>query len=138
MYETLKKKFSEIVDQANLASEEVKISGRALTAKEAVGNPEHRDSLLQKGKERLIQAEFRGSFGQAFTDMPDNFEGRLSQIVEMNLTSNFRRAILISTINAVMRYLGMIDKSIHCRGTSPVRCSKELIKYLKEDLKGIQ
>jgi len=133
MYETLKKKFSEIIDQANLASEEVTISGRALTAKEAIGNPEHLDYPLQKGKERLMQAEFRGSFGQAFTDMSDNFEGRLSQIVEMNLTSNFRRAIFISTINAVMRYLGMIDKSMHCKETSPVSCSKELTKYLKEE-----
>ena len=77
MYETLRKKFSEIVAQANLESEEVKISGRSLTAKKAIGNPEHLDYPLQKGKERLMQAEFRGSFGQAFTDMSDNFEGRL-------------------------------------------------------------
>jgi uncharacterized protein (DUF4213/DUF364 family) len=133
MYETLRKKFSEIVAQANLESEEVKISGRALTEKEAIGNPEHRDYPLQKGKERLMQAEFRGSFGQAFTDMSGNFEGRLSQIVEMNLADNFRRAIFISTINAVMRYLGLIDKSIHCKDTSPVRCSKELVKFLKEE-----
>jgi len=133
MYETLRKKFSEIVVQANLESEEVKISGRALTEKEAIGNPEHRDYPLQKGKERLMQAEFRGSFGQAFTDMSGNFEGRLSQIVEMNLADNFRRAIFISTINAVMKYLGLIDKSMHCKDTSPVRCSKELVKFLKEE-----
>ena len=27
----------------------------------------------------------------------------------------------------------MIDKSIHCKDMSPVRCSKELVKYLKEE-----
>lgn len=133
MYETLKKIVSEIIRESQLASEKVRVSGRCLTPKEAIGNPEHSDYPLQKGKERMMQAGFRGSLGQAFTDMPGNFVGELSQIIGMNLTNNFRRAVFISTINALMRHLGMIHNSVHCKGTGPVKCSKELVKYLKKE-----
>ena len=132
MYETLKKILAEIIREKRLASEKVRISGRALTLKEAIANPEYSDYPLQRGKERLMQADLGGSLGQAFTDMPGNFEGMLSQVIEINLTNNFRRAVFISTINALMRYLGMIDKSVHCKGTGPVKCSKDMIKYLKK------
>jgi hypothetical protein len=133
MIETLKKKFLQIIEERDLALEEVRISGRSLTAKEAIGNPGHIDYPLQKGKERLMQAEFRGSMGQAFTDMPGNFQGRLARIIGMDLTNNFKRAVLISSINAVMRYLKMFDKSLHCKDKGPVDCSKQLARYIKEE-----
>lgn len=133
MIETLRKKFLEIIVERDLTLEEVRISGRSLTSKEAIGNPEHLDYPLQKGKERLMQAEFRGSLGQAFTDMPGNFRGRLARIIEMDLTNNFTRAVLISSINAVMRHLRMVDRSVHCKDKGPVECSKELTRYIKEE-----
>lgn len=109
------------------------VVARTLTPEEAIGNPEHGDYPLQKGKERLMQAAFRGAFGQAFTDMFGNYEDRLSRIVEMDLTNNFRRAIFVSTVNAVMRHLGMIERSVHCKGKGPKDCSQELVTYIRQE-----
>ena len=129
----LKKEFIKIINENGLESEEVVIKAAPLSPEEAIGNPEDRDYPLVMGKERLMQAELKGSLGQAFTDMYGNFSGRLSDIVEMDLTNNFRRAIFISSLNAVMRYLGLITKSIHCRNEEPRECSHELVKYIEKN-----
>ena len=133
MYDILKLRFEKMVTANRLGSERVKVLARTLSPEEAIGNPEDNDYPLQKGKERLMQAEFKGFHGQAFTDMFGNFEGELSQIIEMELNNNFRRAIFISTVNAVMRYLGKVDRSIHCRDKDPVDCSRELARVIKKE-----
>ncbi|MCP4681089.1 MAG: hypothetical protein GY864_02005, partial [Desulfobacterales bacterium] len=133
MYELLKKEFSGIVEENGLVSEEVKISAGALSPEKAIGTPEHNDYPLRKSKERLMQAVFKGSYGQAFTDMFANFEGKLSEIVEMDLTNNFQRAIFISSVNAVMRHLGKVDRSVHCKNQGPADCSRELVNYIRND-----
>jgi len=132
-YDILKKEFIKIINENGLELEEVVIKAAPLSPEEAIGNPEDRDYPLVIGKERLMQAELKGSLGQAFTDMYGNFSGRLSDIVEMDLTNNFRRAIFISSLNAVMRYLGLITKSIHCRNEEPRECSHELVKYIEKN-----
>jgi len=129
----LKKEFIKIINENGLELEEVVIKAAPLSPEEAIGNPEDRDYPLIIGKERLMQAELKGSLGQAFTDMYGNFSGRLSDIVEMDLTNNFRRAIFISSLNAVMRHLGLITKSIHCRNEEPRECSHELVKYIEKN-----
>lgn len=129
----LKKEFIKIINENGLESEEVVIKAAPLSPEEAIGNPEDRDYPLVMGKERLMQAELKGSLGQAFTDMYGNFSSRLADIVEMDLTNNFRRAIFISSLNAVMRYLGLITKSIHCRNEEPRECSHELVKYIEKN-----
>jgi hypothetical protein len=80
-----------------------------------------------------MQAEFRGCLGQAFTDMYGNFSGRLSDIVAMDLKNNFRRAIFISSLNAVMRYLGLVTKTVHCKNNEPPECSQELVKFVERN-----
>ena len=79
----------------------------------------------------MMQAEFKGALGQAFTDMYGNFNGKLSDIISMDLTNNFRRAIFISSLNAVLRYLGLTSATIHCKDNEPVECSKELVQYIE-------
>ena len=133
MFKTLKNKFKEIVKENGLKSEEVRVVGRAITPEEAIGNPTDQDYPIQKGKERMMQAEFKGSLGQAFTDMSGNFEGKLSRIMDLPLTNNFRRAVYISTVNAVVRHLGMVDRSIHCRDYGPVKCSQDLVAHIKKE-----
>jgi len=133
MYDIIKERFSAIIEERNLGSEEVRVIAKTLTPEEAIGNPEDDDYPIQKGKERLVQAEFKGSQGQAFTDMFGNYEGKLSQIIEMDLSNNFRRAIFISTINAVMKHLGMVNQTIHCKDKDPKNCSRELVSYIKKE-----
>ena len=133
MYNIIKKEFVKIIRGNGLESEEVVIQANTLSPEEAIGNPEDKDYPLIIGVERLMQAEFKGSLGQAFTDMYGNFSSRLSDIVEMELTNNFRRAIFISSLNAVMRYLGLIAQSVHCRDNEPRECSQELVKYIEQN-----
>ena len=133
MYSTIKKEFAKIIRENGLESERVVIHAAPLSPEEAIGKPEDRDYPLVIGVERLMQAEFRGAQGQAFTDMYGDFSGRLSDIVDMDLTNNFKRAIFISSLNAVMRHLGLIDKSVHCKDNEPRECSYELVKYIEKN-----
>jgi len=133
IHDIIKKEFIKIIRENALESEEVVIKAVPLSPEEAIGNPEDRDYPLIIGEERLMQAEFKGSLGQAFTDMYGDFSGRLSDIVEMDLTNNFRRAIFISSLNAVMKHLGLITRSVHCRNEEPKECSYELVKYIEKN-----
>jgi len=131
LYDIIKQEFTKIIKENGLESGEVVIRATPLSPQEAIGNPEDRDYPLIIGVERLMQAEFRDCRGQAFTDMYGDFSGRLSDIMEMDLTNNFRRAIFISSLNAVMRYLGLVDKTVHCKDNEPRECSRELVKYIE-------
>ena len=104
-----------------------------LSPQEAIGNPKDKDYPLITGRERLMQAESKGSMGQAFTDMYGDFTGKLGDIATMDLKDNFGRAIFISSLNAVMRCLGLVDKTVHCRDNEPRECSQELVKYIAEN-----
>jgi hypothetical protein len=130
IYYLIKENFSKLIDNKNFYNEKVVIRARILDPKEAIGNPERKDFPLLKGKERIMQADFKGSYGQAFTDMYGNYEGTLDQIINMNLNNNYRRAIFVSTINAVMRYLNLIEGTIHCKDEDPEHCGEELINYI--------
>ena len=131
MYREIKDKFERIVAEHNLLEETVRISAKTLTPEEAIGNPECEDFPILKGHERLMQAEFKGSFGQAFTDMYGDFEGTLKDVLDMELNNNFRRAIFIATLNAVMRNLGLIEGSVHCKDRGPEECGLDLVEFLE-------
>ncbi|MDD2510867.1 MAG: DUF364 domain-containing protein [Syntrophomonas sp.] len=132
-YSELLERFRKIVEDNNLLDQEIIITGRALSVEEAIGNPKRQDFPIVKGKEKLMQAEFKGAKGQAFTDMAGNFKGTLQQVLTMPLTSNFDRAVLIAGMNAVCRYLGLIDRTIHCHDEQPEQCAAELVEQIKRD-----
>jgi len=133
LYDIIKKEFIKTINQRGFETEEVIVRAAPLSPQEAIGDPEDKDYPLVIGKERLMQAEFKGSLGQAFSDMYGNFSGSLAEVLEMDLENNFRRAIFISSLNAVMRYLGLADKTVHCRNNEPRECSKELVKYIERN-----
>ena len=108
------------------------VSARTLTPQEVIGKPERDDFPLLKGKEVMLQADFKGSLGQAFTDMPGNYSGTLKEIFDMSLDNNFKRAVFIATLNAVLRYLNYISKTVHCKDNEPVECAAQLVDYIKE------
>ena len=133
IYDILRKELTKIINQNGLQADNITISATPLSTEEAIGNPGDRDYPLVTGVERLMQAEFKGSPGQAFTDMYGDFSSRLSDIAEMDLTNNFRRAVFISSLNAVMRHLELIDNSVHCKDNEPRECSRELVKYIESN-----
>jgi len=133
LHEIIRKEFIRLVNENGLGGEEVTVRAAVLSSEQAIGNPEDKDYPIVKGEERMMQAEFRGARGQAFTDMYGNFSGRLADIAAMDLKNNFRRAIFISSLNAVMRYLGLIDQTVHCKDNQPRECGNELVKYIAEN-----
>jgi hypothetical protein len=132
LHDTIRQKFIRLIKEHGLEGEEVIVKAAALTPEQAIGNPEDKDYPLTKGEERLMQAEFRGARGQAFTDHYGNFSGRLSEIAEMGLNNNFRRAVFVASLNAVMQHLGLAARTIHCKDKRPKECAAELVSYIKE------
>jgi len=136
LYEELKKSAFDLWKEEGLLSERIEIRTRALTTTQAIGNPEHQDFPIQKGKEKLMQALFMDARGQAFTDMYGDYEGTLEQVLHLPMENNHQRAVFVASLNAVLRYLGRIEGSIHCRDEEPVTCGKTLVPYLKDRYAG--
>lgn len=132
LYNELKQSVLKLLEGKNLLAERVRIRARPLSIEEAIGNPEADDFPLQKGKEKLMQAEFVNAVGQAYTDQYGNFEGTIEEVFQMALKNNYRRAVLVATLNAVLRYLHRIDRTIHCHDQEPNQCARELARYLKK------
>ena len=136
LYKELKNRVFDLWKGENLLTEKIEIRARALTTQEAIGRPEHQDFPIQKGKEKLMQATFMDAGGQAFTDMYGDYEGTLEQVLQLPMDNNHQRAVFVASLNAVLRHLGLIGGTIHCRDEDPVRCGKALVPYLEEHHSG--
>ena len=91
-------RFREIVEQENLLEQDVSILAKPLTPEEAIGTPGRRDFPIIIGKERILEATFLGAKGHAFTDSAREFTGRLAEVLDLELTSNQHRAILVACV----------------------------------------
>ncbi len=132
-YQNSKIFLRELVDQHQIIDESVKvIAARTLTPEEAIGNPECRDFPLLKGKEVMVEAVFRQSKGQAYTDMPGEFSGSIRELLSLPLENNFQRAIFIAGLNAVMRHCGQAANTVHCRDQEPGLCAAQLPGYVSK------
>ena len=138
VYKELKERVFGLLKMEGLLMERVEIRARALSVKEAIGSPEHQDFPIQQGKEKLMQATFREAGGQAFTDMYGDYAGTLEQVLKLPMENNHQRAVFVASLNAVLRYLGRIEGSIHCRDEEPVQCGKSLVPYLKDRYAGVR
>ena len=125
-------KFREIIEREGLSDVEVSVLVKALTAEEAIGKPGRRDFPILEGKERVIEARVLGWRGHAFTDSPVDFTGKLGEIVGLRLLSNSERAVYIATLNAVLGYLALAEKTVHCKDEEPEKCAKEMASYILE------
>lgn len=130
IYDTLKTRAIALCSDVGVLDQSVTVKARTLSTAEAIGNPETDDFPLQKGKERLMQASFGKGVGQAFTDQFGDFEGTLREVFNMPLHNNYRRAVFIATLNAVLHHLGKITGTIHCRDLEPTECAGQLAAYL--------
>jgi hypothetical protein len=74
IYNEMRERTRELLGGQDILGERVRIWARTLSTEEAIGNPEADDFPLQKGKERIMQAEFGNALGQAFTDRYGDFE----------------------------------------------------------------
>jgi len=133
-YEQLKKRLTAIVEENGLQGQSVNVvSARTLKPVESIGNPERKDFPLVKGREVMVEADFNGAKGQAFTDMPGDFKGTVDEVLQMSLSDNFERAVFVSTLNAVLRYIGALACTIHCKDEEPEECARHLVKYVAQE-----
>lgn len=117
---------------AHLMDEAIEVvSARPLSAEEVIGRPDRDDFPLQKGKEVMIEASFRGARGQAFTDMPGNFHGSLKDLIALDFRNNFERAVFVAGFNAVMRHFGRVSHTVHCRDSEPKSCAEQLPDFVR-------
>lgn len=112
-------------------SDEVIVSG-PLSPKDAIGETGRDDFPILRKKEVLMQAVYKGSSGQAFTAIAGNFQGSLGEVMDLPLKSTFERAVFVSTMNAVLRSLGLAEKTVHCRNEGPKECSLCMMRWIKE------
>jgi hypothetical protein len=108
------------------------VSARDLTPEEAIGKPDRDDYPLLTGKEVMMEARFRDGLGQAFTDQAGRFEGTLGDVLKMPLDTNFRRAVFVATLNAMMRSVGQIEATVHCKDKEPAICAQKLPEYIQQ------
>ncbi|MCT4631175.1 MAG: DUF364 domain-containing protein [Firmicutes bacterium] len=127
-----KKKFEDILIDKGIINDEIVIKAKVLSTEEAIGKPKRQDYPIIKGKEKLIQANYKGSKGQAFTDAQVDFRGSLSEILQMDFSDNRNVALLVASINSVLKHLGLISNTIHCKDEEPITCSGKLANFVKE------
>lgn len=129
----LRKAFQRLIHENSLQNDRVEVKVKSLTPIEAIGHPEHQDYPLIKGKEKMMEAEFLGSRGQAFTDLYGSYSGTLMEVAAMELKNNYRRAVFIATLNAASRHLGMVEKTLHCKDDQPPKCADKLVSYINHN-----
>jgi uncharacterized protein (DUF4213/DUF364 family) len=111
----------------------VQVTIGTLSAKQALGSPVRQDFPLLQGKEVMIEAQVLGSYGQAFTDTPKDFNGSLNDVLSLALNTNDNRAIFIATLNAVTAHLKMTTGTRHCHDEEPEECARTIARYIMDD-----
>lgn len=132
--EKLKEKLKERLKGEDLELGNIAVMSKALTAEEAIGITQRKDFPILAGKEIMIEADFKGFKGQAFTSSPVVFKGTLCDILNLDIENNsYDRSIFIAALNAVMRYLGEAEATIHCKNEQPELCAQRFPSYIKEN-----
>jgi hypothetical protein len=133
LYPELKRRFAKIVKARGLTADKIEISARALSPKDAIGDTARKDYPILTGKEVMLQAEYLGAAGQAFTDSPALFTGTLGDILALDIESDAgARGLFIASLNAVMRKLGLAEGTVHCKNEEPELCAGKFVDYLRE------
>ncbi len=129
--EIVRNKLVELVKENKAEGQPVVVTVGALSPLQAIGNTERKDYAILEGKEVMIQAQFGGGFGQAFTDCPKEFEGTIEDVLSFDLDTNSNRAIMVATLNAIASHLGIASGVIHCRDEEPAKCGAIIAEEIK-------
>jgi len=132
--------FRKIVEERRLSRFTVEISGKEAAGKKVMFkvvpskefNLPSEEYAIAKGKEVIMECCFKNSRAHVFTAKPFKGVLTLSKIVNLNLNNVSNRSIFFCALNAVMRHLGIVNKTIHCHGSEPEICSIELTKWLRK------
>lgn len=136
LFNKLKNELQKIIQENNLQTDKIKITSKGLTPTEAIGVTKRDDFPIISGREIMLMAEYQGSFGQAFTDSPALFNGTLEEILGLDIVNDdYSRGLFIASLNAVMKHLNLIEKTIHCKNDEPELCATEFAKFTEANYK---
>lgn len=124
-------KFLELCREKNVELNQP-VQVKTLSSDEAIGCLADTTLALKKGQEVMVEAEFNGSRGQAFTSTPASFQGTLHDVTNLDLSNLENVSIFLASINAVMRSLFCAEATIHCHDCAPLDCGVEMARQLKE------
>jgi uncharacterized protein (DUF4213/DUF364 family) len=131
IFDTLKTALQHELQRHHLSEQPVHVRCKALSAKEAIWSPEHDDYPIIRGKEVMVEADFEGAKGQAFTNEFEQAAYRVEELLTLKLDSNKARASFIAGLNAVYRYLGLCDNTIHCKDAEPEECARHVLEAIE-------
>lgn len=132
IYSDLKERFKDIIKKYGLEEDKIVIKTNELTAEEAIGITERKDYPLLNGREVLVEADYKGSKGQAYTDGPTAYSGTISDIMELDISDNRNKVLFIASLNAVLKHLELIEGTIHCKDEEPEICAARINEHIKE------
>ncbi len=130
LIEKLKWALSDLIAERGLQDESVEVRAEVLSPDEAIGDPGSMEFPLARGEERMVEATVLGARGQAFTGHPWEFSGTLGEVLKLDASDLRLRAILVATSNALVRALGLADRTVHCRDKDPWRCAERLAEWV--------
>lgn len=130
--EKAKSQFEMIAKENRLNDSNVSVLVKTLSPEEAIGTPGRRDFPIVEGKERVVEADFQGAKAHAFTDAPREFIGTLEDVFAMALADSGERAIFIATMNAVLKYLKVVETTLHCKDEEPERCAVGIASHIRD------
>ena len=132
LFELIIERFLALPGMQDILDEKIEVKARSLTPEEAIGNTERKDYPILTGKDVMIEAVYKGVAGQAFTSAPADFSGTLADILKLDYANDDHAAgLLVATINAVMGYMGLCDRMIHCKNEGPKLCGVEIGNYIQ-------
>ncbi len=129
IYKQMQEELRALAEDKEILGSTIEVSCKALSAVEAIGNTEHDDYPINKGKEVMVEADYCGAKGQAFTDHYGKGVFKIADLITMELQTNRDRASFIAAINAIWKYYGKAEKTVHCRDNEPLDCAAELPKH---------
>ncbi len=130
-YMELQEQMKKVVRENNLDEDSILIKTASLTPEEAIGITSRKDFPLLNGKEILVEANYKGSIGQAYTDVPTALNGSIKDILDLDLSHNRNKVLFIAAINAILKHLNLIDNTIHCKDDEPEKCGKDIERDIK-------
>ncbi|MDF7800561.1 DUF364 domain-containing protein [Pontiellaceae bacterium B1224] len=132
--EELKNQLNRLAIENDWLSRSLKISCAALTAEEAIGTPDQMDYPIQKGRETMLEVTFGEHRGQAFTrEVVRNRTYTLHEVLALELDSDWKRAVLIASANAMFTAAGCVSNTVHCRNKGPARCAEHLSEITQNE-----
>jgi len=135
IYNQLKNSFEKLIVENNFEDETITVDIKTLSPEESIGeNTKRKDFPILTGKESMIEATFKGAKGQAFTTARVSFNGKLSDLSDLNVGENpYDTGIFIAVLNAVMKYLKLIDQTVHCKNEEPELCANHVVNFMTEN-----